>query len=169
MKQKICVFILFAFSTCSITSEKTTPNSYYPSFVHPNIIFTQALFKTNFSGVYTAKNNALIEVGQHLLNFQDGYSIETSLINHEMFVFNIIYTNHTLIKGVKKIIFTNGVWDGYANFHTLEISSPSKGFLNNLLVYYIEEPSKAYLWKASIQIQDSNLFFMGTNIAVKTQ
>ncbi|MGL5955030.1 MAG: hypothetical protein ACRC0X_00265 [Brevinema sp.] len=164
MKKISLLFILVA---CSTTDKKIPLNSYHPSLIHPNIVFTHALFKTNFSGTYNTKNDSVLIIGQYLLNFQDGYSIETSPLNHEFFVFNIIYTNNTLTRGIKKIIFTNGLWDGFANFHTLEISSPNKAYLNNLLIYYIETPDQAHHWKAGIQIQDNKLFFMGTNIATK--
>ena len=153
--------------SCSLEPDSPFPSTNNPTPITPDMIFTQAKFKTNFSGTYDANPNAVLDLGIYDIKFSDGYAIETSLLTDNLFVFSIIYTNNTLAKGIQKIVFTNGMWDGIGNYQSLEISSSEKGSMNNLILTLIEDPSKYYSWRESIQANGTNLYFLGTNIGTK--
>ncbi len=153
--------------SCSLEPDSPFPSSNNPTPITPDMIFTQAKFKTNFSGTYDANMNAILDLGIYDIKFSDGYAIETSLLTDSIFVFNIIYTNTILTKGIKKIIFTNGMWDGIGNYQSLEISSSETGTMHNLILTLIEDPTKYYAWRENIQANGTNIYFLGTNIGTK--
>jgi len=95
--------------SCALEPDSQFPSSNKPIPIDPDMNFTQANFKTNFSGIYDANINAVLDLGIYDIKFSDGYAIETSLLTDNIFVFNIIYTNTILTKGIKKIVFTNGM------------------------------------------------------------
>lgn len=168
MKSLLILLCLFLSLACSVDKNNTTPaDVFHPTYLHPNIIHTQALFKTNASGLYTIKQNAKLEIGNYILDLDNDFIIQTSTLNASLFVFNIINTNLTLTKGVNSIVFTNGVWDGYANFHQLHIHDSHSATLNNMIVTYIEDPSKKFSWQGSLEFKNNSLYFIGTNIALK--
>lgn len=153
--------------SCSLEPDAPFPSTNNPIPITPDMIFTQAKFKTNFSGTYDANINAVLDLGIYDIKFSDGYAIETSLLTDNFFVFNIIYTNTHLTKGIQKIIFTNGMWDSIGNYQSLEILNSEKGTMHNLILTLIEEPNKYYAWRESIQVDGINLYFLGTNIGTK--
>lgn len=153
--------------SCALEPDSPFPSTNKPIPIDPSMNFTQARFKTNFSGTYNPNINAILDLGIYNIKFSDGYTIQTSLLTDDLFVFNIIYTNTILTKGIKKIIFTNGMWDGMGNYQSLEISSSEMGTMHNLILTLIEEPDKFYAWRESIQANGTDLYFLGTNIGTK--
>ena len=175
MKKKlnpyIKIFLLISTSSiiisCALTPDSPFPSTNKPIPIDPDMSFTQAKFKTNFSGTYDANKDAVLDLGIYNIKFSDGYAIETSLLTDYLFIFNIIYTNTILTNGIKKIIFTNGIWDGMGNYQSLEISSSEVATMHNLILTLIEEPDKNYAWREKIQVNGTNLYFLGTNIGTK--
>ncbi len=167
LKELLLIILAFVIISCSLQVDSDFPSSNNPIPVTPDMNFTQARFKTNFSGNYNVNKNAVLEIGIYNLKFSDGYIIETSKLADNFFVFNIIYTNNILTKGIKKIFFTNGMWDGVGNYQSLEILNSEDGTMHNLMLTLIEDPTKNYAWREEIKTDGTYLYFLGTNIGTK--
>ena len=167
IKSFLLIFTSSIMISCALEPDSPFPSTNKPIPIDPDMSFTQAKFKTNFSGTYNPNMDTVLDLGIYDIKFSDGYEIETSKLTDNLFIFNIIYTNTLLTKGIKKIIFTNGIWDGMGNYQSLEISSSEVATMHNLILTLIEEPDKYYAWRESIKVTGTNLYFLGTNIGTK--